>query len=75
MKQNFQRPARCVYPMMQIVIHAEQPLLLLLGGVGSLQLRTGVLCRAASLVQEVPQVWDATLLRAVAGALDGVVDG
>lgn len=68
MKQNLQWPARRVYPVMEVVVQTKQPLLLLLGVVRSLKLRTCVLCSAASFVQEMPEVCYATGLDGV-GAL------
>ena len=75
MEQDLEGPPGCVYPMVQVGVHAEESLLFFSSSVRGLQLWAGVLGSAASLVQEVTKVWDATLLRAVAGSLDGGVDG
>ena len=75
MEEDLEGPPGRVYPMVQVGVHAKESLLLFSGGVRGLQLWAGVLGSAASLVQEVAKVWDAALLRAVAGSLDRGVDG
>ena len=43
-----------VYPLMQVLVEREQPLLLLLGVVGGLHAWTGVLRGTLGFVHEVP---------------------
>ena len=56
MEQHLQWPQHTMYAMVQVLVHGEHPVFIILGVVRSIKLGTGELRRTFRLVEEVPEV-------------------